>query len=1027
MAIRDVLTRNRTGFLEEDDEEHGIGSVLRRMKKPDFKTTEGLYEYAKAVGLEKKAQKVLAEKGEEQKRIFSGGFITDIFDVLNVLQYGVTGMLKGKGFAEGVKTRQSFSDKDALGDNGLPGVIAGIAMDIAVDPLTYIAPLTILKKIPGVAKAGRAIKATAEASRVGKWYGEKFIHKFGKDPAYREMIEKSELGIAVGVQNLADIARKLVDLPQETAKKLLTKDATGRFKRVGLEELKNVLDDNEFMVVSEAWKKIDDLGKEAVDLKMLSKEKFEENFGEYIRNAYEEYEKKKKGIFGFLKKKVAPLKSRKLGLTPEKMTELGQIDNPAYLFFRGSLDLLKDTENVKLFKGIARTFGSKVPREGFAPLFLHGGGLRLFRGKFEPAEDIIKQIGRQTFSQGAAVPQLMEQSFTKVGKAIQYAEELGLKVSKATSGKYLGQATLGGVEKGGTLKLRAFISDTVAHELGHTFDTNLSKVINTKKKFREELTRVTKFMGLGGTQKYQVRATERFAEFVSLYIHKPDKAWDLAPEFTAHFEGEMLQNNRVVELVDKLSDFFQKVDRLPNIKTPLGELDNASYLETAIRKAFPSKTYIGAAKEVPIAYIPENMVKDLTEMIAPTEPTLGNKIVGVFKYGKVILNPATHVRNIISNQILNWWKLGMNPLDPRTIMSNVTAVAEIAKKGGKWIDEAKNVGYGLDTFAANEIFDLFASPGAGRFKKLAKKFADMYQGEENMAKLSAYIFNRSYKSMSIEDAWKAAESATFNYAKVTPFVRKMRTSLYGYPFITFALKATPVAVETAMKAPGRISVFGKIKQAIENQSDIKETAAERAAEPAWVRDGFYIKLPMKDKHGRSAYFDLTYIIPFGDIVAGQFFSRQISRETGLRESVPSALMEKSPLFNSIKEISRNQDFYGDKIWNESDDTEIQLGDLFRYLTKLMSPPLIADQIPGGYTSTGERRTKGVIGAMTPEDKIKQQRTMVQELMRNAGIKIQPINLDIQETYADWDKRKALITLLTEEQKAEIFSTPYVPK
>src|SRR3990167_3034398 len=149
-------------------------------------------------------------------------------------------------------------------------------------------------------------------------------------------------------------------------------------------------------------------------------------------------------------------------------------------------------------------------------------------------------------------------------------------------------------------------------------------------------------MGLGGTQKYQVRATERFAEFVSLYIHKPDKAWDLAPEFTAHFEGEMLQNNRVVELVDKLSDFFQKVDRLPNIKTPLGELDNASYLETAIRKAFPSKTYIGAAKEVPIAYIPENMVKDLTEMIAPTEPTLGNKIVGVFKYGKVILNPATH-------------------------------------------------------------------------------------------------------------------------------------------------------------------------------------------------------------------------------------------------------------------------------------------------------------------------------------------------------------------------------------------------
>jgi len=123
-------------------------------KAPDTSTTTGLYNLAVQSGLQGDADRVLAaQTGEETKKIFSGGFISDVFDVLNSLQYGVVGVLKGKGFMEGVRTRQSFSDKDALGDNGIPGVIAGIGLDIAVDPLTYIAPWTIAKKIPMLAKA----------------------------------------------------------------------------------------------------------------------------------------------------------------------------------------------------------------------------------------------------------------------------------------------------------------------------------------------------------------------------------------------------------------------------------------------------------------------------------------------------------------------------------------------------------------------------------------------------------------------------------------------------------------------------------------------------------------------------------------------------------------------------------------------------------------------------------------------------------------------------------------------------------
>lgn len=859
--------------------------ILKQKKtaKADTSTSQGLYQLAVQSGLQRDADRILAsQQGEDIKKIFSGGFISDIFDSLNALQYGVVGVLKGKSFLEGVQTRQSFSDKDALGDMGLPGTIAGIALDIAVDPLTYIAPATVLKKVPGLAKLGTAVKSMVFGKKVqkavdvggditkgarsfetieggtkaGKWLADKFVWMFGKDKVYKEAYQRSVKNIAVGTQNVADMAKGIANLTPEVTKKLLKKDSAGRLARVGLKELQKILTPEEFAKVAPAWQKIDDLGKQAVDLGLLSKGKFEENFGEYIKNAYTEYETAKKGIFSYGKIGVKGIKTRQDAwkiiyqpkdfqksiikeftnqierdafareiaqkggkilqrikpLTAKQLKDLGQIDNPAYLLFKSTFDLTKDIENAKLLGTTAKAFGTDVAQEGF------------------------KQLPK--------------------------------------TAKY----------------------------------------------------------GLAGGK-----------------------------------------------------------------------------------------------------YVPENIAKDIMEIIEPSKEMAGKALMANFKFAKVILNPATHARNIVSNQVLNWWKLGMNPLDPRTLKVQGEAIGEIAKKGGKWMDEAKTAGYGLDTFASQELRTLLDSPealGIGKkigntFEKAKTKLGNIYQEEENFAKLSAFIFQRK-KGLGIEDAWKAAESATFNYAQVTPFIRKLRTSLFGFPFITFTTKATPLAVETALKAPGRISVFGKIKGAIEEQSDLQETARERAAEPGYIKDGFYIKLPIKDKQGRSAYFDLTYIIPFGDLVSGNFFDRQVDRESGTRESLPSALMSKSPFFQFIKEIGKNQDFYGDKIWQDSDSTDKQLGDLMRHLSKTYLPPLVADQIPGGYNAKGERRTKGLKGALTASSE-NEQRNLMQEMLRNVGAKIQPIDVDIQETYSEWNKQKALETLLREKGVGAEFSKFFVPK
>jgi len=1010
----------------------------------DYSTSQGLYNLATQSGLQKDADRILAsQQGEDTKKIFSGGFISDIFDTLNALQYGVVGTLKGKSFMDGVQTRQSWSDKDALGNFGLPGLVGGIALDIACDPLTYIAPMTIAEKIPGFTKLvkgakefafGKMVEKTIETAgegaktfetleggtKIGKWFAEKFVYNFGKDPIYAEAYNKSIKNIAVGTKNIVDMSRGLADFSNETASKLLTKDETGRFMRVGLDELEKVLNPEEFGKVKVAWNKIDELGKEAVDLGLLSQGKFEENYGEYIKNAYTEYElAKKKGVFGFMKTGVKGIKKRVVGLTPEVMKELGQIDKPAYLVFKSAFDLTKDVENAKLFKLVGEKFGSDIAQEGFKQL-PETQRLITTMGKQTDILSGIKKVNQdlkpafkgleETFKGDKTILSLIKNTEKQLG-------ELGSKrVEELTKFFQEGQKTTKEIVQKG-IKTGLPLVEKLPKEL---FD--IAQNIKTGKVY--DKLELEKLFEEGLLERNGFKSIKGFID----YVKKPA---EIIP--SKIIETTTVGNiPKIIELQKNIEKLSIKAEGFKNIDKR--SIDDAyRFFEDTINTLTGKKEnlieQLGKVKlgDLSGKFVPENIFNAIQDI---TTPEKVSQIVANFKYMKVVLNPATHARNMVSNSILNWWKLGIGPWNLNKYADSIKDIAT----NGEWWQRVQKVGGGMDTMASNEIMGILETPDAfdignklsKNWKNIRNKIGSIYQGEENVAKLTAFK-EMIGRGLTDEDAWKAAESATFNYAQVTPFVRKLRTALWGFPFITFTVKSTPIVVETALKAPGKISVFGKIKTAIENQSDIKETAREKASEPGYIRDGFYIKLPMKDKNGNSAYFDLTYIIPFGDLMAGNFFERQTSRETGLPESVPSAAMSKAPLFNAIKEISHNQDFYGDKIWNESDSIEKQLGDLMRYLTKTYLPPLVADQIPGGYKSDGTRRQKGIIQALSPQEKATQSRTLMEELLRNVGAKIQPIDADIQETYQEWNKQKSLQTLLLEKGLGANFQRFYVPK
>ena len=779
--------------------------------KPKLGSVEGLRETAVQAGLEPEL-KAIPSQGEDPDKIFSGGVIQDSFDVLNALQYGVTGMLKGKSFAEGVKTRQSFSDKDALGDYGIPGVLGGIALDIAVDPLTYIAPYTLFRKIPKAMKLAKAAKNVAAKTRAGQLMGRTFVYRFGQDPIYKALANRNIKNIGVANQNIIKMVKPITKLDAKDQIKIANARKAGQLDKLAPELLAKA---------KEPFMELDRLGKEAVDLGLLKKEVYENNVGSYIARLYKTKEiptditKKIKTFFDIKPKRMDLSRFMKRKDIPADIREaMGEIMEAGYPTAKSLLQLNTAVENAKLFKTANKIFGSNIMKEGF--------------------------------------------------------------------------------------------------------------------------------------------------------------------------------------------------EKLPDTKK-LGKLQSK--------------------------FVPKAIADDLNEIIrtkSAFEKTTG-KAVATFKFSKVIMNPATHARNIMSNHILNNFE-GLSPLRQDIYAK---AAKQIATKG-KVYKEAIEQGLGLNTFAANELREFMISPEVaklGKMKNTVKKslnsLGDLYQKEEEYAKMAQYIFQKS-KGKTPEEAWKIAEVATFNYAQVTPFIRRMRESIFGYPFITFTYKVTPQVVKTLAKRPTKISNIGKIKGGLENLTDTKELTRERASEPDWVRDGFYLKLPMKDKYDRSTYLDLTYILPFGDLMSGQFFERGIKRETGLREGLPEAAIKKLAFPNMVKELAKNQDFFGNKIFKESDTTDKQLGDVMMYISKMFLPPAVADQLPGGYRYDGSRRP-GALKRTTALEKGgieaggKQTRTLQQEMLRQVGIKISPVDIDQQENFAEWQEKNALKTILGEAGILGEFAVPFKRK
>jgi hypothetical protein len=344
-------------------------------------------------------------------------------------------------------------------------------------------------------------------------------------------------------------------------------------------------------------------------------------------------------------------------------------------------------------------------------------------------------------------------------------------------------------------------------------------------------------------------------------------------------------------------------------------------------------------------------------------------LVSEWKFNKVIFNPATHARNMVSNTMLAY----LSGLPPWRVDIYSKAIIELYQQKGVHYDAAKAQGLFSTTFAKGELgtlidawnqthggmYDRIAgmsehfakgelAEGLGKIKpstwKIGQRAAKIYQGEEAWFKLAKFI-QETEAGATPKAAAKAAQKALFDYTEVPPFVEWARTSPVGAPFITFTWKALPQILETGITHPWRLGslVAGiyALEEGARQHLGIEEDqmALLKRIMPDRMRDSPLglgpkaLLLPFKDKYGQLLFLDLTYILPWGDV--GETGS------TGILSGTPGYA---GPL-RAVAEVMLNTSgFTGEDIYGEHDTLKEKVQKISDYLYKFAAPSLA----PGGY-------------------------------------------------------------------------------
>lgn len=350
--------------------------------------------------------------------------------------------------------------------------------------------------------------------------------------------------------------------------------------------------------------------------------------------------------------------------------------------------------------------------------------------------------------------------------------------------------------------------------------------------------------------------------------------------------------------------------------------------------------------------IPE-IAEDINSIVAVPNKAIQayTKLLGAWKYGKVVLNPATHSRNILSNTMLLDLS-GTNHLRQGQLF--VPVVKDYLEKGSIYQKALQSGAIGGE-FIGGEVARLkdsyLKTQGnhldrvLGWLKVPFKKAGDLYQAEEQIGKMIKFTDVLS-KGGTVEMAAKEAQKWLFNYNEIPNFIKYAKQAS---PFITFTYKSIPRIAEAVTENPLKVykyyAFFRSWNEAARKSIGMSEEEYKKQEKnlPDWMLKSIggmptNLMMPWRDKYGKPQVLNLEYILPVG-------LAPEIS-EKGLLKGAFS-----NPGYQVLSDLQKNRDFRDKPIIpvgaTPMEANRLTINYIYKQLAPSLAPAL--GLIKGGYS------------------------------------------------------------------------------
>lgn len=385
-----------------------------------------------------------------------------------------------------------------------------------------------------------------------------------------------------------------------------------------------------------------------------------------------------------------------------------------------------------------------------------------------------------------------------------------------------------------------------------------------------------------------------------------------------------------------------------------------------------------------------NAILKISKVPSPIED-LYNKSLSVWKTFKTAFSPATIARNDLTNFFI------LNPLGgvgPQRLDIYAKAINEM-KTEGPLYQRAVKQGLDISTQQAAELTSkakqLYSElPGVKKFfstpQLFYKRVQDFYGSQDKFFKIANFVKGVTEDGLSDGAAMARAQFHLVDYSEVPQFVDWLRKSPLGIPFISFTYGVSKPLAKTLLTNPAELSKYVKILNGIASLNPTHDTKEKIKSEQIGLPDyqqgyGKALRLPFKDRFGRTQYLDLQYILPFN-----------VLETQGI---TPGG----NPAVALTADIFRNKSaFTGKPIWADGSDPKEVYNSILNYVQQSLLPPL-APGIPtkvGGIPKYGGSSLNKIVDAFTkrPEANVlgAKPRQIPQTLLETiGGIKTNPIN------------------------------------